>query len=144
MHFQPPGVTVSSNGTLFIADTANNRVRAVSPSGIISTLAGNGTAKYAGDRGAATGASLNGPTGMAVGPDGASLYIADTLNNVIRLVNATSRVITTVAGNGQYGYSGDLNVPTLARLSFPRGVAVASDGTLYIADTNNNVIRRVQ
>jgi len=137
----PYSVAVDSAGTFYIADN-NNSVRKVNASGVISTLAGNGTAGYSGDGGPATSARLSGPAGVAV--DGAgNLYIADQSNQRIRKVTAATGIITTVAGNGTAGYSGDGGPATSAELNFPAGVAVDSAGNLYIADYNNSVIRKV-
>ena len=117
----PADVAVDSAGDLFIADTANNVIREVNAStGVITTVAGNGTAGYSGDNGQATAAELNAPTGIAVDSAG-DLFIADTGNNVIREVNLTTGMITTVAGNGTAGYSGDGGQATAAELNAPRG-----------------------
>ena len=137
----PSGVAVGPDGSLYIADYYNYRVRRVGPDGIITTAAGNGTCKYNGDGMLATQAALCAPSGVAVGPDG-SLYIADTNNNRIRRVGPDG-IITTVAGTGTWGYSGDGMPATQAQLYKPYGVAVGPDGSLYIADTGNNRIRRV-
>ncbi|MBI6546423.1 MAG: SMP-30/gluconolactonase/LRE family protein, partial [Cyanobacteria bacterium NC_groundwater_1444_Ag_S-0.65um_54_12] len=137
----PQYLTVDNTGNLYFSDTFNNRVRKVSPSGIISTVAGNGTAGYTGDNGPATSASLNTPTGLAVDSAG-NLYIADSLNNVIRRVTPTG-TITTVVGNGTCDYLGDGGSATSASLCSPAGIAISSTGYLYIADTDNSVIRRV-
>ena len=137
----PYGVGVDGAGNLYIADTSNNRIRRVSPSGIITTVAGNGTQGYAGDGGAATSAQLSYPYRVAV--DGAgNLYLADSFNHRIRRVSP-SGIITTVAGNGTQGYSGDGGAATSAQLSAPQGVEVDGAGNLYIADTSNQRIRRV-
>jgi sugar lactone lactonase YvrE len=139
--YYPAGVAVDAAGNLFIADTANQRVRKVSASGVISTVAGNGTPGYSGDGGPATAAQLAGPSGVAV--DGAgNLFIADNGNERVRKVSATG-VITTVAGNGTPGYSGDGGAATSARLSRPLGVAVDAAGNLFIADSSNNRVRKV-
>ena len=137
----PSGVAVSSSGLLFIADTGNNKIRVATSAGIISTYAGTGTAGSSGDGGAATSAQLNNPTGVAVSSSGL-LYIADYLNNVIRVVDA-SGTITTYAGTGFHGSSGDGGAATSAELNNPAGVAVSPSGLLYIADTFNNKIRVV-
>jgi hypothetical protein len=137
----PSGVAVDSAGNLYIADEFNQRIREVNTSGIITTVAGNGTAGYSGDGGPATSAELNFPVGLAVDSLG-NLYIADGGNAVIRKVNA-SGVIATVVGNGTAGYSGDGGPATGAELNFPYAVAVDSAGNLYIADESNNVIRKV-
>ena len=126
------GVAVGPDGSIYIADSSNNRIRRVGPDGIITTVAGNGNAGYSGDGGPATSASLTDPDGVAVGPDG-SIYIADSGNNRIRRVGPDG-IITTVAGNGNSGYSGDGGPATSASLATPDGVAVGPDGSIYIAD----------
>jgi hypothetical protein len=104
--YAPSGVAVDSSGNLYIADTGNNRVReAVAATGLITTIAGTGTAGYSGDNGAAVSATLNKPSAVVEGSTG-NLYILDTGNNVVRLVNTTG-TITSIAGNGTAGYSGD-------------------------------------
>jgi len=127
---QPTGVAADSSGNLYIADRKNNRIRQVSPSGIITTFAGNGQAGFSGDGGAATSAMLNGPLAVTLDSAG-NLYIADTLNNRIRKISGG--IITTVAGNGVGNYSGDggaaLSVPVFS----PSGINVDFTGNLYIA-----------
>ena len=139
----PQGVAVDGSGNLFVADTGNAVMRKVAAAtGIITTVAGNGTAGYAGNGGAAIKAKLSGPSGVAV--DGAgNLYIADTQNNAIRKVVAATGIITTVAGNGAAGYSGDGGPATKAELYSPMSVAVDGSGNLYIVDWQNEVIRKV-
>ena len=127
----PVGVAVDAQGSLYIADYANNRVRKVS-GGIITTVAGTGTAGYSGDGGQATSAQLNFPVGVAVDAQG-SLYIADSGNYRVRKVSGG--IITTVAGTGTAGYSGDGGQATSAQLNVPFGVAVDAQGNLYIADS---------
>src|ERR1700680_724424 len=136
----PTGIAIDKSGTIYIADGLNNRVRKVS-GGVITTVAGNGTAGYTGDKGAATSAELNNPTGVALDSSG-NLYIADSANNVVRMVSS-SGTITTFAGNNTLGYSGDMALATGAQLSNPVGVIADSAGNVYIADTGNNVIRQV-
>jgi len=139
----PSMVALDSSSNLYVADQANNRVRRVdSETGIISTVAGNGTQGYSGDGGAAVGATLNAPAGIAVDPAG-NIFIDDNGNNVIRRVDGGTHTISTYAGNGSTGYSGDGGAATNAALSGPIGLAVDASGGLYIADTHNNVIRRV-
>jgi uncharacterized repeat protein (TIGR01451 family) len=135
---EPWGVAVDTSGNVYIADSYNYRIRMVSTSGIITTVAGNGTYGYSGDGGTATSASLFEPTGVAVDSTG-DLYIADTNNNRIRKV--TSGTITTVAGTGSAGYSGDGGVATVAELHDPYGVAVDAAGNVAIADWYNNSAR---
>jgi internalin A len=128
---------------LYLCDTNNNRVRMIDlGTGVITTIAGNGTAAYAGDGGPATAAALNFPSDVAVAPDH-SVYIADAHNNVVRRVDPLG-VITTVAGiGGQKGFSGDGGPPTAAKLALPEGIYVDAAGNLYIADVLNNRIRMV-
>jgi hypothetical protein len=136
----PKGVAVDSAGNLYIADTSNQRIRMVL-NGTITTVAGNGTEGFSGDNGLATGAQLNSPGSIAV--DSAfNLYIADTYNQRIREVLSNGAIIATVAGNGTAGYSGE-GPATTVQLNYPEGVAVDAAGNLYIADTNNNRIRKV-
>lgn len=138
----PEGVTVDSAGNLYIADTGNNAIRKVS-GGQISTIAGDGTgqAGYSGDNGPATKALLNAPYGVAIDPAG-NLYIPDSGNGVVRLVSA-SGTITTYAGDGSAGFSGDNGPATSAELNLPLGVALDPAGNLYIADARNYVVRKV-
>ena len=139
----PEGVAVDGSGNLYIADRYSNRIRKITAStGVISTVAGNGTAGYSGDGGQATAASINGPKGVAV-DSSENLYIVDTNNHRIRKVTASTGVISTVAGNGNYLYLGDGGQATAAGLHNPVGVAVDGSGNLYIADTSNNRIRKV-
>jgi trimeric autotransporter adhesin len=136
----PWGIAVDGAGSLYIADTKNNRIRKVM-AGIISTVAGNGTAAYLGDGGPATAASLYNPTGVAVDPAG-NLYIVDRNNNRVRKITSDG-VINTVAGSASYGSSGDGGSATAAALYDPRGIAVDSAGNFYIADCYNSRIRKV-
>jgi streptogramin lyase len=137
----PSGVTIDGSGNVFIADFNNNCIRKVNTLGIISTIAGSDTGGYSGDGGAATAAILDYPYGVAVDGSG-NVYIADQLNNRIRKVN-TSGIISTFAGNGTGGYSGDSIAATAAELFVPAGVAVDGNGNVYIADNGNNRIRKV-
>jgi uncharacterized protein (TIGR03437 family) len=139
----PYGVAVDSAGNLYIADSGNNVIRKVTvSSGVISTVAGNGTSGYTGDNGPATSAQLFTPSWVAVDPAG-NLYITDVANNVVREASASNGVISTVAGNGTYAFAGDGALATGAALDQPMGVAVDSAGNLYIADTGNQRIRKV-
>jgi trimeric autotransporter adhesin len=134
-----------SSGNIYIADSGNNRIRLVTRStGIISAVAGTGATGYTGDGGLAIQASLKFPTGIALDPSSSDLYIADSGNNRIRVVKRNNNIISTVAGTGRFGYSGDGVVATAAELNDPRGVSVsASSRYLYIADSGNNCIRMV-
>ena len=145
---QPMRVAVDiSTGNLYIADSGNNVIRMVTKStGIISTVAGVAAygPGYGGDGGPATSAQLYYPTGIAIDASNGNLYIADTTNNVIRMVARNTGIITTVVGSGQAGSKGDGGPATSASLLRPYGVAIdALKGVLYIADAGNNVIRMV-
>jgi uncharacterized protein (TIGR03437 family) len=135
------GVAVDAAGNLYIADAGNRRIRKVTPSGTITTVAGTGIQGFSGDGGAATSAQLNRPTAVAVDLGG-NLYIADSSNHRIRRV-AANGIITTIAGNGVEAFSGDGGAATNASLSFPLGVAVDRSGNVYIADAGNNRVRRI-
>ena len=135
------GVALDASGNIYIADTSNNRIRKVDASGVITTVAGNGIPGYSGDGGPATMAGLNDPNGVAVDSSN-NIYIADISDNRIRKVDA-SGIITTVAGNGAAGYSGDGGSALAASLNNPNGVSVDASGNIYIADTSNNCIRMV-
>ncbi|HKE46612.1 MAG TPA: NHL repeat-containing protein [Rhodanobacteraceae bacterium] len=137
----PAGVAVDGAGNLFIADTQNERIRRVAPDGTIDTIAGNGTAGFGGDGGPGTAAELSFP--LDVGVDAAGdVFVADTLNNRIRKVTPDG-TITTVAGNGQGGFSGDGGDPVDAEIASPNGVFSDRSATLYISDTANVRIRKV-
>jgi hypothetical protein len=142
--FLPMGGAVDAGGDFYLSDSNNQRVRYVSAAtGLISTVAGTGTAGFAGDGGPATAAQLNTPADVKL--DGAgNFYIADSANHAIRYVNAATGTIYTVAGiGGKSGYTGDGGLATAARLSYPSAVAFDGDHTLYISDTGNNAIRKV-
>ncbi|MBI4910360.1 MAG: hypothetical protein HY820_42475 [Acidobacteria bacterium] len=137
----PTSVAVDANGVLYIADTGNHRIRRVSRDGLIQTIAGTGRAAFGGDAAAATGASLNVPSGLALSANGL-LFIADSGNHRIRRISPDG-MIRTVAGNGQDDYSGDGGNALSAALSYPQGVAVDAAGNLFIGDSNSNRIRKV-
>jgi cysteine-rich repeat protein len=136
----PGGIAIDVRGNLYIADTANHRIRRVTSNGSISTVAGTGTAGYNGNR-MATSAQLAGPTGVAVDGLG-NVYIADSGNNMIRRVDRNG-MLSTVAGTGDRGYNGDGLAATSATLSDPWDVAVDGLGNMYIADRDNHRVRRV-
>ncbi len=134
-------LAADNDGNLYIADSNNHRIRKVDTKGIITTVAGNGTMGYSGDGGPAIDAQLCNPFGIAVDETG-NLYIADEWNFRIRKVN-TKGIITTIAGNGIGGYSGDGGAPTHAQFDCPNGIAVDPAGNIYIADMNNFRIRKM-
>ena len=139
----PRGVAVDAAGDIFIADFVNNCVREVNAAtGVITTVAGNHTAGYRGDGGQATAAELHDPTAVAVDASG-DLFITDTANQVIRKVNASSGVISTVVGNGTAGFYGDNGPATAAKLNSPTDVVMDGIGNLLIADQGNNRVREV-
>ena len=141
--YYPQGLAVDSSDNVFIADTLNDVIRRVdATTGIITTVAGTGSPGYTGDGGLATAAELRDPHGLTFDSSD-NLYIADSQNDVIRRVDATTGIITTIAGTGTAGYSGDGGAATAARLYLPHGLAFDSSGNLYIADRNNNRIRKV-
>ena len=127
-------------GNLFIADGSNNRIRMVNTAGIISTVVGNGTAGYNGDGGQATTASIQNPTGIALDVTG-NLYMVDA-TNYIRKINAAG-IITTIAGTGVQGFSGDGGQATAAQINFANGITLDYAGNLYIADWQNNRVRKI-
>jgi RHS repeat-associated protein len=137
----PGGAAYDSQGNLYVADSFNDRIRRISTTGTITTVAGTGTFGFAGDGGPATSAQLASPLELAVAPDG-SVYFADVDNHRVRRI-ATDGTITTVAGSGTRGYGGDGGPATSALLAEPTGVAVTPDGQLIVADYANNRVRRI-
>jgi YD repeat-containing protein len=138
----PRQLALGPDGTLYIADSANHRIRRVGPDGTMTTAAGTGTAGSDGDGGPASAAQLNTPFGVAVGPDG-GLYIGDTNNHRVRRV-APDGTLTTAMGTGTAGYGGDGGPAAAAGVNAPRGVAVGPDGDLRITDSNNFRLRRTR
>jgi len=137
----PQGVCTGGDGTVYIVDTQNDRVLAAPPGGVVATFAGNGSPGYVGDGDLALFAQLNLPAACALDTSG-NLFIADTGNHSVRQVNSAG-VISTVAGSGACGYSGDGAVATSAVLCGPTGVAADGNGNIFIADTGNHAIRMV-
>ena len=137
----PVGIALDGSGNLYIADTDNNVIRMVSKIGTITTVAGNGTPGYAGDGAkiSTITTEFNHPKGVAVDSSG-NLYIADTNNSRIRIITPDG-TINTIAGNGGYAYGGDQGLATNASLNFPSQISIDAKGNIYVADTNNNVIR---
>jgi len=140
----PCGLAITEGGDLLIAERGGNRVRLVSADdGLISTVAGSGAAGYGGDSGPAASARLRAPEDVALGPNG-DLYVADTGNNSIRRVARATGIITTVAGTGAPGFGGDGGAAALASFAGPRSLEASPGGDLYIADTGNERIRRIE
>jgi sugar lactone lactonase YvrE len=127
----PTALTIDANHNLYIADTQNQRIRKIASTGIITTIAGTGTQGFSGDNGPATAASIDSPSGMAVN-SGGDLFLSDTHNHRIRKIDATTGIITTVAGTG-----------APAVLALPHGLSIDHSGNLYIADTENHRVRRI-
>ncbi|MFX3634577.1 MAG: S-layer homology domain-containing protein [Candidatus Pristimantibacillus sp.] len=138
----PRGIAFDKNGNLYIADSENHRIRKVDLDGKISTVAGTGTAGYSGDGGLAMSASLNRPVAVTFDGKG-NLLFTDRLNSCIRMIDPVTGIISTIAGTGIAGFSGDGGPASLAQLQYPVGIVVDNAGYLYIADTTNARIRKV-
>ena len=140
---KPFGVAVDTSGNIYIADTNNHCIRQVdATTGNVTTVAGNRRGGFSGDGGLATNASLKFPYGIIVDSSG-NLLISDTENNRIRRVDARTRIITTVAGNGRREFIGDGGLAKDASFKAPRGVVLDGSGSLFIADSSNKRIRKV-
>jgi DNA-binding beta-propeller fold protein YncE len=140
----PWGIVLDSHDNLFVADTDNRRVRRVDAStGIITTVAGNGTTGFSGDGSSAIAASLSYPQRLALDGQG-NLFIVDRDNQRIQRVDAATGIITTVAGDGSIGSTGDGAPATSASFNFPVDIALDSQGNLLIADNTNHLVRRVE
>jgi sugar lactone lactonase YvrE len=139
----PTGLAFDSQGNLFIADTGNYRIRRVTPAGVASTVAGNGKGEASGDGGLATQAGLGQPFGVAVTADGTTLFVSDRAGHRVRRIDLTSNRISTLAGTGVGGYSGDSGQAAAAQLRQPRGLALRGTTTLLVADTGNHRIREI-
>ena len=141
--YYPEAVTFDKQGNLLIADVANNRIRKIDFStGEMSSLAGIDTFGYSGDQGLATNAQLNFPEDVCIDTSG-NIYFADAYNNRIRKITISTGIITTVAGNGVPGSSGDGGPATNAKLNEPSGLCIDKTGNIYIADYLNNKVRKV-
>ena len=133
----PSALALGPDGNLYVADTGNNRIRKITPDGTVSTVAGNGTAGYV--DGPAAQAQFNGPVGLAVSPGG-DIYVADTYNDVIRMITKEGQV-TTIAGGGTPGYAdGEQKV---ALFDTPAGIIVVENRSLIVADTGNRRLRKI-
>ncbi len=139
---EPNDLVFDSEGNLYIAQEGGHVIRKISPDGIITTVAGTGTSGFSGDGGSAIVAQLHEPHGLAFDSEG-DLYFADAGNNRVRKINVSGGIISTVAGNGTSGFSGDGGSATEAQLSNPRGIALDASGNLYIGDRLNGRVRKV-
>jgi sugar lactone lactonase YvrE len=139
--YSPSGLTTDAIGNLYFADGMNNTVRKINTSGIISTIAGVGSGGYNGDGITATTAQLSSPSAVCLGPSG-NLYIADASNNRIRMVNSLG-IISTLAGTGVAGWSGDGGAASVAQLKSPTGIVSDNAGNFYVADQGNQRIRKI-
>jgi uncharacterized protein (TIGR03437 family) len=139
--YNPVRAISDAAGNIYIADQSNHRVRMVDTTGTVTTIAGTGVQSFSGDGGPATSAALNNPTSVAL--DGAgNLYICDQFNQRIRKVDTTG-IITTIAGTGAQGYSGDGGLATNATLNYPGGMAIDSSGNIFFSDDSNFVVREI-
>jgi sugar lactone lactonase YvrE len=138
----PSAIAFDAQGNLYFAETGNHRVGRLSVAGVIAIIAGSGTQGFSGDNGLATAAELDSPAGLALDAVG-NLYIADSHNHRIRQVSAATATITTIAGTGVSGFSGDSGLASAAQLDLPTALALDSAGNLYVADTDNHRVRRI-
>jgi gliding motility-associated-like protein len=139
--YGPIDIAIDNNGNIIIADLGNHAIRKINTAGIISTIAGNGTPGYSGDGGLATAATLNRPFGLAV-DNANNIYIAEEANHVIRKISNTG-IISTIAGTGIIGYSGDGGPAINARLSFPQRISIDNAGNIYLTDNENQTVRKI-
>ncbi len=138
----PSAIVYDPQGNLYIAETGNHVIRKIDLQGQITTIAGTGTQGFSGDNGPATAAQLDSPQGLALDTAN-NLYIADTHNHRIRKLTASTQTITTIAGTGSQGFSGDSGIATAAQLYLPTVLAIDANGNLYLADSANHRIRRI-
>lgn len=140
--FNPYGVAVDASGNVYVADAGQYRVRKISSSGIISTIAGTGTQGYSGDGGAANAARLMMPMGIAVDASG-NVYVTDYTGHSVRKIDQATGIISTIAGTGQAGYNGDGIAASAAQLNTPMGIWVDPSGNIYVVEKGNNRIRKI-
>lgn len=138
----PTAILATPSGELYVSDSSNGRIRKVAADGTITTIAGTGALARSGDGGPAKSAAIGNPRGLVLDSEG-NLYFSDSFNHVVRRIAAADQVITTVAGSGQLGFAGDGGAATSARLQTPLGLAIDATGNLFIADSQNQRIRRV-
>lgn len=139
----PSGIALDRLGNIYIADTWGHRLRRIDAwTRQIGTLAGSDSVEYSGDGGVATDATLHAPTGVAVDTSG-NVFVSDTWNDRVRKIDATTAIISTVAGTGQWGFSGDGGAATDAQLAEPLGLAIDAAGNLFVADSSNHRVRRI-
>jgi DNA-binding beta-propeller fold protein YncE len=141
---EPYGVVVDRSGRVFFADRLNRRVRVIDTTGLIRTLAGDGSGVYSGDGGPAGGAGLAEPNGLALSPDQGRLFIADVAGHRVRVVDLASGVIETFAGTGKPRHDGDGGPAIEAGVFGARAVAFAPDGSLYVMERQGSCIRRIR
>ncbi len=140
--YGPVGLTFDKFSNLYIADCQNHNVRKVAPNGIISTIAGNGTPGFTGDGGPATDATFNTPS-YAIMDNYGNIIIDDNFNCAMRKIDATTGIVTTIAGNGTCGYRGDGGLAVHALVSYPYGIFIDKQNDIYFAEYGNGVIRKI-
>ena len=137
----PIGIAIDGGGNLYFSDTVRNRIlRVDAATKILTRFAGSDTQGFSGDGGPATAANMFGPDGLAIDAAG-NVYVAESNNHRVRRIDAATKVITTIAGNGAGSFAGDGGLATSASLSSPGAIALDRNGTLYIADSGTNRIR---
>lgn len=136
------GAAIDPEGNVYISDFNSNRIRKISVSGIITTVAGTGTPGFSGDGGPATAAKIFGPMGLALDKSG-NIYFADNYNQRIRKIDMANGNIATIAGSGESGFAGNGAPATLAKFQSPEGIAVDANGNVYVSDCDNNCIRKI-
>jgi DNA-binding beta-propeller fold protein YncE len=140
---EPYGVVIDRSGQVFFADRLNRRVRVIDTTGVISTLAGDGSGQSSGDGGPASQAGLAEPNGLALSPDQSKLFIADVAGHRVRVVDLATKTIETFAGTGESRHDGDGGPASKAAIFGARAVAFAPDGSLYLMERQGSCIRRI-